>query len=101
MSAYRICVIGGWCGNRLYIVAEHVREVLAQAGLTCQVVTHSVWENYSQPPASQLILQLLPAYTPEEAGCPVINIRPLLADLDHPVTIQTILDHVRAALPVV
>lgn len=98
MGAYRICVIGGWCGNRLYIVAEHLREVLAEAGLTCQVDTHSVWENYSQPPASQLILQLLPAYTQEEVDCPVINVRPLLADLNHPVTIQTILDHVHAAL---
>lgn len=95
MSAYRVCVIGGWCGNRLYIVAEHLREVLAQAGFPCQVVTHSVWENLSQPPPSQLILQLLPAYTAEEAGCPVINIKPLLADLNHSGTIQKILDRLR------
>jgi len=96
MTNYRVCVIGGWCGNRLYIVAEHISELLEKAGYSCQVKSHSVWENYSQPPVSNLILQLLPAFTAAETGCPVINIKPLLLDLDHPQTIQKILTQIQA-----
>ena len=96
MTNYRVCVIGGWCGNRLYIVAEHISELLEKAGYPCQVKSHSVWENYSQPPVSNLVLQLLPAFTAAETGCPVINIKPLLLDLDHPQTIQKILTQIQA-----
>lgn len=96
MSKYRISVIGGWCGNRLIMVAEHIDQVLQDSGFSCQVKHHSVWENYTQPPSSDLVLQLLPAYTEEETNCPVINIKPLLADLDHPLTIDNILNHMQA-----
>jgi hypothetical protein len=40
-------------------------------------------------------LQLLPAFTEAETGCPVINIKPLLLDLDHALTIEKILKQVR------
>jgi hypothetical protein len=96
MDNYRVCVIGGWCGNRLYMVAEHISELLDQAGYPCQVKSHSVWENYSQPPISNLVLQLLPAFTADETGCPVINIKPLLLDLDHPQTIEKIFNQIQA-----
>ncbi len=98
MANYRVCVIGGWCGNRLYMVAEHLSDLLAETGYPCQVKTHSVWENYSQPPVSNLILQLLPAFTEAETGCPVINIKPLLLDLNHPPTIEKIFAQVQADL---
>jgi hypothetical protein len=42
------------------------------------------------PPLSNLVLQLLPAFTEAETGCPIINIRPFLIDLDHPQTIEKI-----------
>jgi len=100
MKAYRICVIGGWCGNRLYMVADHLAERLEKAGYPCQVKSHSVWENYSHPPASDLVLQLLPAFTPAETGCPVINIKPLLLDLDHPPTIEKIFAQIQADLAI-
>ena len=99
MVNYRICVIGGWCGNRMVMVAEHLTDVLARAGLPCQVSTHSVWENYSRPPAADLVLQLLPAFTAEETGCPVISIRPMIADLYHTETIRRVTDHVQASHP--
>ena len=94
MNDYRVCVIGGWCGNRMFMVAEHLDEVLHDAGFPSRVTTHSVWENYSRPPASDLVLQLLPAFTEEEARCPVLTIKPLLADLNQAETIGSILDRV-------
>ena len=96
MTNYRVCVIGGWCGNRLYMVAEHISELLEKAGYPCHVRGHSVWENYTQPPVANLVLQLLPAFTEAETGCPVIMIRPLLVDLDHPATIEKVLKQVQA-----
>ena len=33
MSNYKVCVIGGWCGNRMVMVAEHLEELLGKAGL--------------------------------------------------------------------
>jgi hypothetical protein len=83
----------------MYMVAEHLKEVLGQAGFACRVTTHSVWENYTQPPASHLVLQLLPAFTQAETHCPVINIKPLLADLNHPLTLDKIMQQVRADYP--
>jgi hypothetical protein len=77
------------------MVAEHLNVILSKAGYKCQLTTHSVWENYSCPPVGDLILQLLPAYSPSETACPLINIRPLLMDLDHRPTIEAILEQVR------
>jgi hypothetical protein len=99
MSSYKVCVIGGWCGNRMVMVAEHLEELFDKAGYPCRVTTHSVWENYSCPPTANLVLQLLPAFTETEAGCPVITIKPLLVDLDHPATIEKVLEQVRAGYP--
>ena len=94
MSSYRLCVIGGWCGNRMIMVAEHLETVLSQEGFSCRVSTHSIWENYSTPPEGDLILQLLPAYSPSETSIPLINIRPLLLNLDDEATIAAILEAV-------
>ena len=75
MPLYRVSVIGGWCGNRLYIVADHLTDKFEEAGLACRVKSHSVWENYSFPPASSdLVLQLLPAFTTADTGLSLIHI---------------------------
>ncbi len=101
MTVYKVCVVGGWCGNRMVTVAEHLDEVLAEAGFPCKVFHHSVWNSFAEPPASHVVLQLLPAFTEAEANCPVINIKPLLLDLDHPQTIRKILDHIQNTYPAV
>lgn len=80
----------------MVMVAEHISELLSTAGYPCQVKHHSIWNNFSQPPPSNLILQLLPAFTEAETGCPVINIKPLLLDLDHPQTIEKVLKQVQS-----
>jgi hypothetical protein len=80
----------------MMIVAEHLAQLMEDGGYPCRISHHSVWENYSTPPMADLILELLPAYTEAEAGCPVINIRPLLTDLNHPQTIARVLEQVSA-----
>jgi hypothetical protein len=83
----------------MVMVAEYLAEWLTQGGYDCRVVQHSVWNNVSAPPPTQLVLQLLPAYTEAEAGCPVINIRPLLRDLSDPATLERIRQHLQAHYP--
>ena len=96
MAKYKVCVVGGHCSNRIMIVAEQLTELFEKKGIDCQVFTHGVAGEYSYPPRSNLILQLLPAFTEEEAGCPVINIKPLIGDPAHPATIEKILQQVQA-----
>jgi hypothetical protein len=96
MSTYKVCVVGGHCSNRIMIVAEQLTQLFEERGINCQVFTHGVQGEYSFPPRSNLILQLLPAFTEEEAGCPVINIKPLIGDPQHPATIEKILRYVQA-----
>lgn len=99
MARYHVCVVGGWCGNRMVMVAEHLETKLSDAGFPSRVTTHSVWDNFSQPPKANLILQLLPAFKETEVGCPVLTVKPLLADVNHPETIEKILGQVRADYP--
>jgi len=95
MSIFKICVVGGFCSNRIMIVAEQLTQFFEERGINCQVITHGVAGEGSFPPRSNLILQLLPAFTEEEAGVPVINIKPLIGDPAHPATIEKILKQVQ------
>jgi hypothetical protein len=96
MSKFKVCVVGGFCSNRVMIVAEQLTEFFDKSGLDCQISTYLAASEYGFPPRSNLILQLLPAFTEEDAGCPVINIKPLIGDPMHPATIEKILKHVQA-----
>jgi hypothetical protein len=96
MKTYKVCVVGGFCSNRMMIVAEQLNKLFEDTGIHCQITTHGVCGDYSFPPRSNLILQLLPAFTEAEAGCPVINIKPLIGDPNHPATIEKVLKQVQA-----
>src|SRR6266511_483054 len=78
MKTYKICVVGGHCSNRYMIVAEQLSKLFEDRNIQCHVFTHGVAGEYSFPPRAHLILQLLPAFNESEAGCPVINIKPLI-----------------------
>ena len=96
MSKFKVCVVGGHCSNRVMIVAEQLTEFFEKSGVDCHVFTHLAASEYGFPPRSNLILQLLPAFTEEDAGCPVINIKPLIGDPAHPATLEKILKQVQA-----
>lgn len=98
MWRYRVCVVGGACGHRMLVVYQHLKDKFEAEGYGFHLSHHSVWDNYSTPPLADLILQLLPAYTEAEAGCPVVNIRPLLADWDHGPTMAKVIAQAQALL---
>jgi len=100
MKSFKVCVVGGHCSNRMSIVAEQISTLFENNHIDCQVITHGVAGEHGFPPRSNLILQLLPAFTEAEAGCPVINIKPLIGDPNHPETIEKILKQVRAGYAV-
>jgi hypothetical protein len=99
MALYKVVIVGGWCGNRMVIVADYLSELFEKAGYPSRVSHQSVWENPSAPYGAKLVLQLLPAFTEAETGCPVINIKPLLVDLDHPGTISKIMEQIQSDHP--
>jgi hypothetical protein len=101
VTPYKVCVVGGWCGNRMVMVAQFLAEWLAQAGYPSRVFHHSIWESFAAPPPAHLVLQLLPAFTAADTHCPVLLIRPLLRDLDHPETLKRVLLQVSADYPCV
>jgi hypothetical protein len=98
MKTHKVCVVGGHCSNRYMIVAEQLTKLFAEKGIPCQVFTQGVTGEYSFPPRASLILQLLPAFTAAEAGCPVINIKPLIGDPNHSETIQKIVDQLNVLM---
>ena len=95
MGKFHVRVIGGWCGNRIVMVADMVTDLFAEHGFDCRVTHQSIWETYLLPPNVDLILQLMPAFTEAEAGCPILNVRPLIRDLYDPETIESILTLMR------
>lgn len=99
MNRFKICVVGGHCGVRMMVVAEHVQDLLRNAGYDCHVTHQGLWDHPTLPRHANLILELLPAFTEAEAGCPVINIRPLLGDLDHPQILNRVLKKMQAIYP--
>lgn len=99
MPKCKVCVVGGHCGVRMMIVAQHVEQLLHHAGYDCEVTHQGIWDHPEPPYHVNLILQLLPAFTEEEAGCPVVNIKPLLGNLDHPQVIGRIMQQMQAIYP--
>lgn len=89
-NKFHVRVLGGSCGPRMVIVAEHLEEVFRQMNYNCKVSHISIWETFSFPPTADLLLQLLPAFSQDEADCPIINIRPLLADINDASVMQQI-----------
>ena len=90
MHNFHVCVLGGSCGNRMFIIADHLSELFMQKGYDCRVTAISVWECFTFPPTADFLLQLLPAYKDEDVECPTINIRPLLQDINDPNTLHAI-----------
>lgn len=101
MRPYKICLVSGWCGNLRLIVAEHLEDIFRQAGLRFKMSQQSVWEKSDPPQFFDLVLQLMPAFTPADTGCPVINVKPLLADQDHQPTIEKIMRQIESDYPAI
>lgn len=92
MARLHVRVVGGSCGNSMYAVTEHLTELIERAGYNCRLTTQNVWETTALPPNVDLILQLMPVFTADEAGCPVVYIKRLLIDRNHPPTIRSVFE---------
>lgn len=92
MTRIHVRIVGGSCGNQMFVVHEHLAELIEQAGYDCRLTNQNIWQMPTLPPNVDLVLQLLPAFKEDEIECPLINIKPLLLDLDHPPTMRKIFE---------
>ena len=99
MAKYHIRIIGGWCGNRMVMVQNYLSELLSDCGYQVKVTHQSVWETYTLPPSANLLLQLLPAFKPEDTPCPIVNIKPFIRDLDDIKTLEAIIETIEIDYP--
>ncbi len=99
MQKFHIRLVGGWCGNRMVMVRDNLNQLLTEQGYEVKIDQQSIWENYALPQHADLILQLMPAFSPEELDPPSLFVRPFLKDLDHPETIAQILKAVSTHYP--
>ncbi|MFO7943872.1 MAG: hypothetical protein R6U51_06195 [Anaerolineales bacterium] len=90
MSTYHIRIVGGWCGNRMVMVQDHLSQLLKQHGYQVSIDQQSIWENYAPPQRADLVLQMIPAFQPEDLVCPSLAVRPFIRDLDDQKTLQKI-----------
>jgi len=100
MEPYKVCLVSGWCGNLRFIITEHIEKIFTEAGFQLKITYKNVWENPDPPRSFDLVLQLLPIFREEETGSPMINIKPMLADLNHQPTINKINQHIETIAPV-
>ena len=99
MGKFHIRLVGGWCGNRMVMVRDHLDQLLSGRGYQVKIDQQSIWENYAPPQHADLVLQLMPAFSPEELDPPSLLVRPFLKDLDHQETLDQVLEAVAAHYP--
>ncbi len=97
MARIHVRIVGGSCGNQMFVIHEHLAALIERAGYDCRLTNQNIWQMPTLPPNVDLVLQLLPAFKEEEIGCPLINIKPLLIDLDHPPTMRKIFEALEQA----
>jgi hypothetical protein len=91
MKKCEVCIIGGSCGTFLIAVTDHLQKVFATKGLDCKVYYQSALQNSDPPSTANVVLQSMPLLTEKDIHCPLINIRPLIVDLNQVETMQKIL----------
>lgn len=83
MAKFHIRLVGGWCGNRMAMVREHLSQLLTEQGYRVKIDEQSIWENYAPPQHVDLVLQLMPAFSSEELDPPSLLVRPFVKNIDH------------------
>jgi hypothetical protein len=91
MSKFHIRILGGTCGGAMYVIGEFLQDYLAARGFECRITQQDVVVSRTLPPNVDLVLQVVPTFKPEDLELPLINVRPMLLNLEHPGTIQQIM----------
>ncbi len=99
MAKFHIRIVGGWCGNRMAMICDHLSELMSDRGYVVKLSQQSIWENSAPPVNADLVLQLIPAFSQEELNCPMVHVRHFVKDLDHPETIAKILSAMEEYYP--
>jgi len=99
MGKFHIRLVGGWCGNRMVMVRDNLAQLLAERGYEVKIDQQSIWENYAPPQHTDLVLQLMPAFSHEELQPPSLMVRPFLKDLNHKETLEKVFDAVTEYYP--
>lgn len=99
MKKFRIRIVGGWCGNRMVMIRDHLAQLLLDRGYQVKIDQQSIWENSAPPQYVDLVLQLFSAFSEDELPCPNVNIRPFAQDIDHRETMANILNALEALYP--
>ena len=99
MEKFHIRLVGGWCGNRMVMVRDHLDNLLTDRGYEVKIDQQSIWENYAPPQHVNLVLQLMPAFSEEELEPASLLVRPFLKDLDHPETLNRVYEAVAKLYP--
>ena len=94
MGKFHIRLVGGWCGNRMVMVRDHLDHHLTERGYDIKIDQQSIWDNYAPPQHVDLVLQLMPAFSEEELEPASLHVRPFLKDLDHPETLELVVEAV-------
>ena len=99
MGKFHIRLVGGWCGNRMVMIRDHLDKLLTESGYEVKIDQQSIWENYAPPQHVDLVLQLMPAFSEEELEPTSLHVRPFLKDLDHSETLDSVFDAVSNLYP--
>jgi hypothetical protein len=91
MSKFHVRVVGGTCGGAMYVISDFLGEFLAQRGYECRITQQDICVSRVVPPGVDLLLEVVPTFSAEEAGCPIISARPMLLNLRDEATLQKVL----------
>jgi len=101
MGKFHIRLVGGWCGNRLAMVQEHLDMLLAEKGYEIKIDQQSIWESYAPPQHADLVLQLMPAFSPDELKPPSLLVHQFVKDIDHQETLEQVFEAVAIHYPII
>ena len=91
MDKLEILLAGGSCGSTLFLIADEIEHQLTDIWQVPHRLTlQNIWERFEAPARTDLILQTMPAYDPSQVTCPVLSVKPMIRDRDHPETLEAI-----------
>lgn len=91
MKRLEILLAGGSCGSTLFLIADEIEHQLSDVwGFPYRLTLQNIWDRFEAPAKTDLILQTMPAYKQSQVSCPILSVRPMIRDQDHPKTLEAI-----------
>ena len=91
MKRLEILLAGGSCGSTLFLIADEIEHQLSDVWeFPHRLTLQNIWERFEAPAKTDLILQTMPAYHSSEVSCPILSVKPMIRDQDHPETLEAI-----------